>query len=462
MKVIFGGVRGSGPVNGPQYTVYGGDTTSILVLGESGERVVIDAGTGLSNLLPHLGESNDPLVMLLTHYHLDHLMGLPSFKPLYQRDRSIKLVGPISPSGRPDTWQALITLMDEPYWPISLQDAGAMLVTCNVSSRDGTWQGDINREFMGVGGLEVRACPVAHPGGCLAWRIDEPSTGASLVFATDVEWSGATTQQQKDFQQFCSKPKPVATLIMDGHFAKDEYSTHKGWGHSTWQDVAKIGVDAGATQIGVTHHSPENDDETLDDRSARLTGLIRELGSDAKGFFARQGQELDIVGNENPEDETHRNASSILLMVEELHRMGYQRLRIAPGMSPSGMYWRCGVTHVDNIRPDHGAMIVDESSDVATYSSAAGNHFFGWDDARGDTPNDLARKFIERFPVIVRMGRGDDEDYVRWYGEVVSLAQSGDLPYAYSDWSDDSEDGILPTVGGTSRLALPPGGDGIC
>jgi len=461
MKVIFGGVRGSGPVTGAQYTVYGGDTTSILILGESGERVIIDAGTGLSNLLPHLGEPSDPLVMLLTHYHLDHLMGLPSFKPLYQRERPIKIVGMVPPSGRPDTWQAITTLMDEPYWPVSLTEAGAILVTCDVSSRDGSWLGDINREFMPVGNLEVRVCPVAHPGGCLAWRIDEPATGASLIFATDMEWSRASTEERRAFQEFCASPKPVSTLIMDGHFAADEYADHSGWGHSTLQEVAEVGVDAGASQIGVTHHSPDNDDETLDDRATRLTALIRENGSDAKGFFARQGQQLEIVGKENPEDQTHSNATAVVLMVAELHRMGYQRLRICPGMSPSGVYWRCAVTHVENVREDHGAMIMDESSDAANYSSGAGNHYFGWEDARKDSPEDLARKFVERFPVIARLGRGDDEVYADWFAEVVKVVQAGELPYAYSDWSDDSDSGILPTVGGSSRLPMPPGGEGV-
>lgn len=461
MKVIFGGVRGSGPVTGAQYAVYGGDTTSVLVLGSSGERILIDAGTGLNNLVPHLGEPTDPLVMLLTHYHLDHLMGLPSFKPLYQRGRSIKIVGMVQSCGRPDTWQALTTLMDDPYWPVSLKDAGAMLVTCNVSVRDGSWKGETHRECLTVGQLEVRVCPVAHPGGCLAWRIDEPATGASLVFATDMEWSRASADQRKAFHRFCKKPNPVSTLIMDGHFEGDELPTHTGWGHSTMQEVAEVGVEAGATQIGVTHHAPENDDETLGDRATRMTALVRELGSDAKTFFARQGQELEIVGQENSEDETHRNATAVLNMVAELHRMGYQRLRIAPGMSPSGIYWRCGVTHVENILADHGALVMDESSDMASYSSSAGSRIFGWEDARGDSPQDLARKFIERFPVIARLGRGDDEDYALWFEEVVKLALKGELPYAYSDWSDETRDGILPTVGGTSQLVMPPGGEGV-
>ncbi len=460
MKVIFGGARGSSPVSGSQYEIYGGDTTSLLVLGDKGERIIIDAGTGLKNLLPHLGESGDPLVMLLSHYHLDHLMGLPSFPPLYQSGRSIKIVGLVPPSGRPDTWQAITTFMGEPYWPVPMAEAGSMLVTVDVSSKDGSWLGQLNQEFLTVGGLEVRVCPMPHPGGCLAWRIDDPANGSSFIFATDIEWSNAGPDQRQAFYDFCKKPRPVSTLIMDGHFAEKEYSNHMGWGHSTLQEVAQAGVEAGAKQIGVTHHSPENDDATLDNRAAEFMDLIRDLGSDAQSFFVRQGQELKIERKDDSEDAVHRNASLVLQMVSELHQLGYERLRISPGMSPNGTHWRCAVTHVANIKSGHGALVVDQSNDVVTYSSGAGDQFFGWDDAGQDSADALARKFIERFPVITRLGRGDDEEYVEWYEQVVELVAQGDLPCAYSDWSDDEKDGILPTVGGVGELPMPPEGEG--
>ncbi len=460
MRVIFGGVRGSNPVNGIQYTVYGGDTTSIIILGDSGERIIIDAGTGLRNLLPHLGQSTDPLVLLLSHYHLDHLMGLPAFPPLYQKGRPIKIVGLVPPSGRPDTWQALTNLIGEPYWPVSLARAGSLLVTVDVSARDGSWQGELSREFLTVGSLEVRVCPVPHPGGCLAWRIDDPAKGSSLVFATDMEWSEAGLDHRRKFKDFCRNPNPVSALIMDGHYAEKEYSSHMGWGHSTLQEVAQVGFDVGAKQIGVTHHAPENDDEILDDRAAILMDLVRELGSDAQTFFVHQGQELKIEGKDLSGDAMHDNASLVLLMVSELHKMGYERMRISPGMSSSGLHWRCGITHVANIDPDHGAMALDGSKDLVAYSTSAGDQFFGWDDAACDSPISLARKFIERFPVIARLGRGDDEEYAQWYEQVVQLVEEGDLPYVYSDWSEDSEDGILPTVGGINKLPMPPDGEG--
>jgi len=298
MKVIFGGVRGSGPVSGQQFSVYGGDTTSVMVCGDNGERLVIDAGSGVRNLLPHLGAPTQPLVMLLTHFHLDHLIGLPSFLPLFQGGRPMTIVGPVSPGGQPDTREILNTFMGEPFWPISLTEADADLTTLDVSRRDGLWLDDRSRKFLPVGNLEVRVCPLAHPGGCVAWRIDEPTTGVSLVLATDVEWALADAAQREKFLNFCRKPRPLSLLVMDGHFTATEYASHSGWGHSTWEEVAEVGTAVRANRIAVTHHAPEIDDHTLDGRSDQLLELVREHGSGALAFFARQGQELVIANTD--------------------------------------------------------------------------------------------------------------------------------------------------------------------
>ena len=82
MKVIFGAPADPVRYGAPSFPEYGGDTTSVLVCGDQGERLVVDAGTGVRNLLPHLGAPTEPLMMLLTHFHLDHLMGLPAFTPV--------------------------------------------------------------------------------------------------------------------------------------------------------------------------------------------------------------------------------------------------------------------------------------------------------------------------------------------------------------------------------------------
>lgn len=446
MKLVFGGVRGSGPITNSDFSVYGGDTTSVLVLGDAGERVLIDAGSGLGNLRPYLGDAHVPLTLLFSHFHLDHLLGFAAFRPLYQRERSIRIVGPVAPGGTADTWQILSSLLAEPFWPIPLKEAGAAIVTQDVSLGDGSWLGEPQRKFLGVGDLEIRPCPVAHPGGCVAWRINERSTGAALVFATDMEWGAMSLAQRGAFKDFCTASGSLSALVMDGHFDQAEYATHSGWGHSTLQEVAELGVELGADQIGVTHHSPENDDENLGNRSVVMKELVRDLGSDAQAFLARQGQELEITGQASSERDTQRHALTFLLMVGELHRLGYQRLRIGPGRSPSGVFWRCAITHVANIQRDNGVVVIDEGCDTVHYSSGTGVGYFGWEDSASDTPEELAKKFVERFPVLARLGRGDDEDYAAWYQELMRLAQAGELPAVGS--------------GDRGGRTMPPGGEG--
>ncbi len=293
MKVIFGGVRGSSPVCGPQFSEFGGDTTSVLVCGAAGERIVIDAGTGARNLPPFLGAASEPVTLLLTHLHHDHLMGLTAFAPLYQKQRPLTIVGPVAPGGQPDTRANLSQYMGTPYWPIELSAAGAQLTTHDVSWREGTWLADSDREFLAVGALEVRACAVNHPDGCLAWRIDEPASGAALVFATDLEWGRADASQRSYFANFCRQPRPLSWLVMDGQFTQAQYETHAGWGHSTLTEVATVGAAVGAREILATHHDPGNDDETLREHAAELQALVGGLGCVARASCARQGQELE-------------------------------------------------------------------------------------------------------------------------------------------------------------------------
>lgn len=296
MKVIFGGVRGSGPVSGPRFSEYGGDTTSLLICGDREERVVLDAGTGLRNLGSHLGDPDQPLTLLMTHFHLDHLMGLPAFTPLYQKGRPLTIAGATSGQGRPSTRDILGTFLSEPFWPVSLEQMESTRTFVDVSHQDGTWLGDSRRDCLPFGNLEIRACPVTHPGGCVAWRIDEPATGCSLVLATDVEWGLTDEKERALFLEFCRKPQPVSLLIMDGHFNAAEYALFSGWGHSTWEEVAQIGMAAGAGSIAVTHHAPGNEDSNLNERAHLMAELLKENGCQAQAFFARQGQEVTIVG----------------------------------------------------------------------------------------------------------------------------------------------------------------------
>ena len=130
-------------------------------------------------------------------------------------------------------------------------------------------------------------------------------------------------------------------------------------------------------------------------------------------------------------------------MIHELHKLGYQGVRISPGWSPSGFHWRCSVSAVSNIRRDGWSLI--EYSEAAHYSSGAGARFFEWEDAPRKSPRQLAQMFIERFPQLASDSIGMDYAYAGWFAAALGAVQHGRLPTFYADYELD-----------LSRLDLPP------
>jgi hypothetical protein len=145
---------------------------------------------------------------------------------------------------------------------------------------------------------------------------------------------------------------------------------------------------------------------------------------------------------------------NVLRLVQELHLRGYQKVRIAPGMAPSGVHWRCTILPASQTRADHGAKSTSGWS-WPTYSSASGTAYFDWNDLWSLQPGALAELFLRRFPEVAAAGRGADWPYVGWYVEMLHLTYPDSLPYAYADW--DTPLDHLPSFGGRSpRIPLPP------
>jgi len=142
-------------------------------------------------------------------------------------------------------------------------------------------------------------------------------------------------------------------------------------------------------------------------------------------------------------------------MVHELHKAGYQRLRIAPSMSPSGGYWRCQVVPSKYTQPYNGAISEEYSDYCALHGSGLDNRYFEWTDAQTDTARQLAVKFVERFPKLISESEGRDWAYVGWYTEMLGLAEKYGLPYAYADWELRGGNGCLNTAG-TDPQIIPP------
>ena len=100
MKIKVWGARGSIPAPGPETMRYGGNTSCVEVTLHDGSTLILDAGTGIRNLglaLSARESVGQPIHILLTHLHLDHIQGLMFFAPAFRPESEIIIWGPASP-----------------------------------------------------------------------------------------------------------------------------------------------------------------------------------------------------------------------------------------------------------------------------------------------------------------------------------------------------------------------------
>ncbi len=281
MKVTLFGVRGTSPVTGPGFARYGGETTSVLIEGRGGEKIAIDAGTGMRPLGNRLnGSSPDgSLLLLMTHYHLDHVMGLPSFSLLYEKGWKVTVAAP--KKGGLAAEEVMPKILGKPFWPLQLENLEAMV---DFS----TLEGASSEEPLKVGELEVRWTGLHHPGGSTAYRIDGKEPGESFLFATDVEWGESSTEEKEVFKNLAAGNGPPGLLVFDGQFTADNYGKFKGWGHSTWEEAVEVARESGARRLLITHHSPRSDDRQLE----AVDSEVKERMEGAA--LARGGMEIEL------------------------------------------------------------------------------------------------------------------------------------------------------------------------
>jgi hypothetical protein len=127
-------------------------------------------------------------------------------------------------------------------------------------------------------------------------------------------------------------------------------------------------------------------------------------------------------------------------MVHELHKAGYQRIRISPAMAPNGIHWRCSITFAENVAADGYSVIDGSDGLVALYTSGQGADYFDWPGAETMTARLLADRFLEAFPAIAARGAGRDWTYAGWLTDVLGRAEHGRFVYFRADYPLDEEE----------------------
>ena len=244
LQLIVCGARGSMSVGGPQYARYGGNTSCFHVaLGEN-DHLVIDCGTGLRPLEHAIGPGPHRFTMFLTHYHWDHIQGLPLFSYLHDPTATFRFVG--ATHADHDVRAALGGAVGHPWFPVELSDCASAIEYVAVEDK------------VDVGPVAVRSIALTHPQGVTGYRLHGPEQ--SIVIGTDHE--AGMTNVDAALAEFASGAE---TLIHDAQYNEREYAVRSGWGHSTPDGAVDAAIAAGVRRLVLTSHDPDHTDADLDD-----------------------------------------------------------------------------------------------------------------------------------------------------------------------------------------------------
>ena len=286
ISVRFWGVRGSIPTASRETVGYGGNTPCVEVRVSGVEEIfILDGGTGLRELGRSLRRPGSTIhgYLCFTHFHWDHIQGLPFFEPANTEGNAFTLVGPAQPTA--NLLQILAGQMASVYFPVGLEQFRAQMGFEEID--EGTYR---------LGGVQFDTLSSLHPGRALIYRLSHG--GKRVVYATDNElplgWKEAGGEVARQADRFIRFFADADLLIHDAQYTPEELALRRGWGHSAWTDVLDLALAAGVKQLILFHHDPDHSDSFLDGIRVALLERMAAMGTTITCELAREGDLLVV------------------------------------------------------------------------------------------------------------------------------------------------------------------------
>jgi phosphoribosyl 1,2-cyclic phosphodiesterase len=233
---------------------YGGNTSCVELTSRNGQQVIIDAGSGLRTLGKRMmadagqGEKKD-IHIFLTHFHWDHLVGLPFFIPLFLPGNRVHFYGVQS-----TIHSFLDVLFKKPYFPVEVKDLSAELIIHQIDPIVPVVIEDIS----------LTPYQLDHPDPCWGYRVE--SHGKSYAHCVDTECLRMSKQDMgRDLPLYTN----ADLLLFDAQYSLEDVTAKINWGHS----AAVIGLDIAEREkvkhLIFVHHDPFAPDKAIAEQHER-------------------------------------------------------------------------------------------------------------------------------------------------------------------------------------------------
>lgn len=255
------GVRGSIPQ--PKNTAkYGGNTSCYEVLTDD-LQIIFDTGTGFQDVFM---DRNRTTIILYSHFHHDHIQGLPFNLGVFAHQEDIYLASGLV--NRHVLKNLIQTYFSGGYFPVDIVTILKQLKFMNYSAI---------KKKLGSN-CKLNMIELNHPGGCMGYSLE--TAKGKFSYLLDNEYR---PEQLNPLLKFVDGSRLV---LWDGMFTEKELEYRRDWGHSSIEQACMFADKANIEQLIISHHSPTRTDEQLDELSKSLTS--------SKVSFAMQSSEVEF------------------------------------------------------------------------------------------------------------------------------------------------------------------------
>jgi phosphoribosyl 1,2-cyclic phosphodiesterase len=267
----------------------------------SGDHLLVcDAGTGIIPLGNELMQQDKirEMLVILTHYHWDHVCGLPFFVPAFVPDWKINFFGP---GESPKLIEEHVSAqMQAPYFPVGTE----------------TWLAETNyltpkNDGFQYGPMKIDFSNVHHPGITYGYKI--AVNNKTIIYASDNECmfieksikhrSDEFNEEEHELYKEMIHEEHLSELnliqdadilIHDAQYTPEDYDKKRGWGHSCYIDTINTAIDANVKELYLFHHDPNYDDSAMEAILKHSNEIIKEKGASLICHIAREGMVVDI------------------------------------------------------------------------------------------------------------------------------------------------------------------------
>lgn len=265
MHLKFYGTRASIPFFSRKNIRYGGNTSCVRV-DTAGQMLIIDAGSGLVQLEADLRADYPDgwpgkIDMLLSHLHLDHIIGLTVFGPVWDAQQGVRIYTRMR--GDMSLKSQVFGAFKPPYWPIPMDTAAhAQIIAIREdepfvidNSVGAAATNDVNNDA----GHRLTVTPFAatHPDATTAFHITDGLK--TFVYLLDAE-----LHDHAELARLAAYCRNADAVIFDATYKPDEYPSKRGWGHSSYEEGIRLAEASGCRRMIFSHFLQTYDDDMLD------------------------------------------------------------------------------------------------------------------------------------------------------------------------------------------------------